>query len=186
MDIAYIKRVLEGDVDAFRYFINKYQDMAYSLAASICKSEFLAEEAAQEAFVKAFQNLDKFRQKSSFSTWFYKIVVNESLRKIKRKRLEIPHDEDSLPEEINYEFENSLQSLHELEQKEIIQNILQLMPESESLLLRLYYLNENQMEEIREITGLSISNIKVSLHRARKRFYFLLERTYRNEMYSIL
>lgn len=79
------KKVLEGDVDAFRYFVNKYQDMAYSLANSICKSEFLAEEATQEAFVKAFQNLDKFKQKSSFTTWFYKILVNESLRKIKRK-----------------------------------------------------------------------------------------------------
>ncbi|QQS50124.1 MAG: sigma-70 family RNA polymerase sigma factor [Bacteroidota bacterium] len=186
MDIAYIKKVLEGDVDAFRYFVNKYQDMAYSLANSICKSEFLAEEATQEAFVKAFQNLDKFKQKSSFTTWFYKILVNESLRKIKRKRLEVLPNEDSLPEDINPEVKNSLDALHQMEQKEIIQNILQRMPESESLLLRLYYLSEKQVEEIREITGLSLSNIKVSLHRARKRFYFLLERSYKNEMYSIL
>ena len=75
MDEQYIRRVIEGDTNAFRFIISKYKDMSFSIAISIVKSDLTAEEAVQDAFVKAFQNLRKFKFKSKFSTWLYKIVV---------------------------------------------------------------------------------------------------------------
>ena len=59
MDDLYIKKVLEGDTDVFRYFVGQYKDMAFSLSMSVVKDEFLATDVVQESFMKAFQNLKK-------------------------------------------------------------------------------------------------------------------------------
>jgi len=61
MEEAYIKRVIEGDAEAFRFLIRKYQHMAFTVAMSVVKDEFTAEEVTQEAFIKAYENLGKFR-----------------------------------------------------------------------------------------------------------------------------
>jgi RNA polymerase sigma factor (sigma-70 family) len=185
MDERNIQRVLEGDINAFRFIVSKYKDMSFSISMSIVKSELLAEEAVQDAFVKAFQNLKSFRGDSGFSTWLYRIVVNESLRKIKRKKLEISEIE-KYSDDSNFTTDESFNYLHEAEQKEIINHVMQEMPATESLLLRLFYLEENSVESISEITQLSSSNVKVTLFRARKRFYAHLEKSYKHEMRSIL
>lgn len=186
MDEQYIQKVLEGDVNSFRYFVSTYKDLAFSISVSIVKSELTAQEAVQDAFVKAFENLEKFKGNSKFSTWFYRIVVNESLRKIKQKRLnsvEISEAEHEIPVNENHD---SFKALHEVEQKEIINEVLAAMSQTESLLLRLFYLEENKIDDICEITGLNASNVKVILHRARKRFYVLLEKSLKNEIRTIL
>ena len=163
MDEQYIRRVIEGDTNAFRFIISKYKDMSFSIAISIVKSDLTAEEAVQDAFVKAFQNLRKFKFKSKFSTWLYKIVVNEA-----------------------YDEGDSLKGLNEFEQREIINSTLKQMPSSESLVLRLFYLEEYSIAEVKEVTGLNNSNVKVILHRARKRFYSVLEKSLKHELRTIL
>lgn len=186
MDEQYIEKVLSGDVNSFRYFVSTYKDLAYSISISIVKSELTAQEAIQDAFVKAFENLEKFNGNSKFSTWFYRIVVNESLRKIKQKRLnsvEINEAEHEIPMNEN---QDSFVALYEVEQKEIINEVLDAMSQTESLILRLFYLEENRVDDICEITGLNASNVKVILHRARKRFYGLLEKSLKNEIRTIL
>ena len=70
MDVLYIRKVLGGDTEAFSYFITTYKHMAFSIAMSVLKDSFLAEEAVQKAFINAFRNLDSFHQQSKFSTWF--------------------------------------------------------------------------------------------------------------------
>jgi RNA polymerase sigma-70 factor (ECF subfamily) len=80
MDEIYIRKILEGNSEEFRYIIDKYKDMAYSIAMSVVKDEFLAEEIIQTSFVKAFEGLDSFKGNSKFSTWFYRIVTNESFK----------------------------------------------------------------------------------------------------------
>jgi RNA polymerase sigma-70 factor (ECF subfamily) len=78
MDEIHIQRILEGDSEAYRFLISKYKDMAYSIAMSIIKNEYDAEEILQIAFVNAFNNLNSFRRNSKFSTWLNKIIINES------------------------------------------------------------------------------------------------------------
>jgi RNA polymerase sigma factor (sigma-70 family) len=185
MDEHYIRSVLEGDINSFRHIVSKYTDMSFSISMSIVKSELIAQEAVQDAFVKAYQNLEQFKGKSKFSTWLYKIVVNESLRKIKLKKIEVTVLDD-VKENISLTVPDSFTQLHEIEQKEIINDILTQMPVSESLLLRLYYLEENKIETISEITNLGVSNIKVTLHRARQHFYRILEQSLKHELRTIL
>ena len=76
MDESYIQKVLNGDIKSFRYFVDKYKHLLFSTSMRIIKDEQIAEEAVQDAFLKAFQGLNGFKGKSKFSTWLYKIVVN--------------------------------------------------------------------------------------------------------------
>ncbi len=88
MDEIYIKKVCDGDKDSFRYFVKQYKDMAFSIAISIVKDEFLAQEVSQDAFIKAYKALSSFNHKSKFSTWFYRIVVNEAFMNLKKRKNE--------------------------------------------------------------------------------------------------
>lgn len=171
MDEAYIRSVLNGDVPAFRHLVKKYKDRAFNLSKSIVHSDLDAEDATQDAFIQAYRNLSKFKAKSTFSTWFYRIVINESLKKIKKKKLQyIPIDEVVLNEAIPDIRIEAVEHLHEEEQRELINEILEKLKETEALLLKLYYLEEKKIDEITEITGLTKSNSKVILFRARKNF----------------
>lgn len=174
MDDVFIKKVCEGDHNAFRYFVSKYKDMAYSIAISIVKDEFRAQEISQDAFVKAFKNLSSFSGKSSFSTWLYRIVVNEALMSIRKEKRE-PFIYTNQLEEC-MENENKLTSFNEEEQTQLITEALLKLPSKESLALRLFYLQEESIKEVREITGWSEANIKVILHRARKNMSIILRK----------
>ncbi|MCK5536890.1 MAG: sigma-70 family RNA polymerase sigma factor [Bacteroidales bacterium] len=140
----YIKKVLNGDTEAFRYFVIMYKDLAFSVAVSIVKDEFTAADVVQEAFVKTFENLKSFKGKSKFSTWFYKIVINESFKIVQRKKVQYT---DSL-----IELEDvSKDELKDADQKFFVNEVLKIMLPNESLVLRLFYLNENSIKEICEI-----------------------------------
>ena len=186
MDSEYIQKVLAGDTNAFRYFIETYRDMAYSLAMSIVRNGPVAEEVTQDAFLKAYRSLGNFEQRSKFSTWLYKIVKNEGLKRIRKKAFTFADDINELNDisfaEVNY----AVTELNEKDQKYYINMVLEQLPPNDSLLLRLFYLNENSLKEIGEITGLSETNIKTILHRSRKKFYTLLNNELRHEMKSIL
>ena len=75
--------------------------MAYSLAISIVKNGQIAEEVTQDAFLKAYKSLDKFEQRSKFSTWLYKIVTNEGLKRLRKKEFKYADDVGEL-NNINY------------------------------------------------------------------------------------
>ena len=171
MDDLYIQKVCEGNDDAFRYFVRKYQDMAFTVAVSIMKDPLAAEEAVQDAFVKGFKNLKSFNRKSTFKTWFYRIVVNEALARVKKSKTEIvsfTNDYETEPVD-----ENAILSLHKEEQAYLINEALNQLPANESLALRLFYLEEESIKEVCEITGWSESNTKVILHRARKNMFLV-------------
>ena len=89
MDEFYIQKILTGDTESFRYLIKTYKDLAFSVAISVVKDEFWAEEVVQEAFVKVFQKLKWFNGRSSFKTWFYRIVINEAFQRLRSEKLQL-------------------------------------------------------------------------------------------------
>lgn len=166
MDELYIRKVLEGDPEAFRYFLKNYKDMAFHVAVSIVKDAHYAEEVVQDAFMKAFKGLQSFNRTAKFKTWFYRIVINEAfqrLRKIKREVVSFVPVEDIIFSESALLYESG-----EEQQKHMISDALNKLQPKESLALTLFYLEEYSMEEICSITGWSLSNTKIVLHRARK------------------
>ena len=170
MDELYIKKVLDGDIDAFRYFVHQYKDKAYNLAFSVLKNEFDARDAVQEAFIIAFRKLGKFRGKSKFSTWFFRIVINEALKssKLIRKEKYIADTRTDSAEPGHVEIDDIVSRD---QQKYYIDQAMQNIPSKEALALTLFYIEEYSVEEIREVTGWTESNVKVLLHRARKNMY---------------
>jgi RNA polymerase sigma-70 factor (ECF subfamily) len=186
MESEYIQKVLNGDTQAYRYFIEKYRNMAYSLAISIVKNVPTAEEVTQDAFLSAYKSLRNFEQKAKFSTWLYKIVTNEALKRLRKKNFKYADDISELNSSEYAEINNSILALTEQEQKHYINLGLERLPPNDSLILRLFYLDERNIKEIIDITGFSKTNIKTILHRARKRLFAILKEELKHEVKSIL
>lgn len=165
MDEIIIQNILRGNTEEFRHLITKYKDIAYSIAISVIKDEFYAEEIIQVAFLKAFEKLDTFKGGSKFSTWLCKIVINESFRLIKKNKIGLIYYAET-PVELTQKPEYTLK-LEEADQKRCINEGLKILAPKESLILRLFYLEECSIEEISNMTGWTNSNIKVILHRGR-------------------
>ena len=167
MDSVYIRNVLNGSTEDFRFLIRKYKDLAFSVAVAVVKNEFDAEEVVQESFIKVFQHLKSFGGKSDFKTWFYRIVINEAFKHLQKSKREIVLSTDqNIPEP--EEIEETFKGLNAAEQKWLITESLKKIPSREALGLQLFYLEGNTIDEITNLTGWSEANSKVILHRARK------------------
>lgn len=184
MDDLYIRKVLNGETEEFRYFIKQYKDLAFSVAFSVVKNEFTAAEVVQESFVKAYESLKSFKGESKFSTWLCRIVINESFKTARKEKRTVT--ENGFVSAKDYQ-ENPLvfDELKESEQKYYINACLNRLQANESLVLRLFYLAENSIKEICEMTGWSESNVKVHLHRGRKNMQELLEKMLNTEVKSL-
>ena len=187
MEDLYLKLILEGDVSKYSYFIDRYKGMAFSIAFRIVGNKEDAEEIVQDAFLKAFKSLGKFRKGSKFSTWLYRIVVNTSLSRVRTKTPKWNTlDEDDAGDIPAESVHDAYHNLDSSEQKAFIQSALDELSVEDRLLLTLYYLNENSIEEISKITGVSEDNLKMRLHRARKRIYFVMNKKLKSEIQSLL
>jgi RNA polymerase sigma factor (sigma-70 family) len=175
MDSVLVKKATSGDAEALSLLIDKYKNNAYNLAISIVKDKESAKDITQDSFLKVLENIDRFRSESKFSTWLYRIVYNESLQHIhKSKRFFITDIESSKLEnysDITLATEDKYQ---ELDLYQAMENL----EENERNIVLLFYLAEKSIKEINTITGLKIPNIKVRLHRARKKLYKSLKQEY--------
>lgn len=171
-DNIYIERVLKGEVAVFSYLVEKHKEMVFTIAMKVVHNREDAEEIAQDAFLKAYQALKTFKKESKFATWMYRIVYNTAISKTRKKQMELaPLDDIIIDNFTTDEIHESAGRLSDEEQSELINQAIQQLPEDESLLLMLFYKKENSVEDISQITGLSSSNVKVKLHRIRKKLY---------------
>jgi len=181
-DIVLIKKILAGDINAFTDIVNRYKRKGFNLAYRICRNRENSEEILQDVFLNIYLNLDKFKFSGKFSTWFYRIVYNQSISYIRKtKNLDYSIFEpdgsiDSIDEEksIVDKLTNS-ESVIYLEQA-----LGELIPEDNAL-LHLYYYDGRKIPEISVITRLSESVIKIRLFRARKKLLTILKRLLNKE-----
>ena len=186
-DQIYIERVLQGDTNAFSHLINKYKNMVFTLVVKIVKNREDAEEVAQDSFIKAYQKLDSFKGDSKFSTWLYTIAYRNALTKVRKKKLETT-DIDSYVMD-NHKDDHDFPQVEAIkngEQEKYVKQAIENLGETDSLLITLFYLNDNSIEEIQEITEMSQSNVKVRLFRARKKLYKELSLLLKEEIKTIL
>ena len=184
-DQTYIEKVLKGDTNAFAFLVEKYKVMVFSLAMKMLKSREEAEEISQDTFIKAYKNLSKFKGDSKFSTWLYKIAYRNCLDNLKKNKEKYQLD---IIDEITIKKIHSTDTiLEEISQKEraiLMKDCLNKLPEEERTLLWMFYYDELSLKEIIEITELSESNLKVRLHRARKRLLTIVEKNIEPEFIS--
>ncbi len=185
-DLKYIDKVREGDLEAFSHLVEKYKEMVYAVALKILENADDAEDIAQESFIKAYENIDAFKKEAKFSTWLYTITYRSALyykrkNKISTRNLQEQDDEAFLAT-ANAQLENFKIE----EQQRFIKLAIDSLRPIERLLITLYYIDENSIEEISTITDLSATNIKVKLFRARKKLKKRLDVLLRGESNSIL
>jgi len=165
-DTQLIKRILGGDIQGYSVLVNRHKDLAFTIACRILNNREDAEEAVQDAFVKAYRGLPGFRQDSRFSTWLFRIVYNASISKRRLQKAGIQYVDD-----LNTHPESYMTTDQEdTEERGLwVEKAMQKLPEVDRVLITLFYINESNVEEIHRITGLTRSNIKVKLFRARKK-----------------
>jgi RNA polymerase sigma factor (sigma-70 family) len=167
-----IRRAAEGDTRAYGLLVDRYSPYAMTLAMRMLKDRWDAEEALQDAFVRAFRALPGFERRSKFSTWLYRIVYNVCATMLSRRSehhelsvddgsaeetaVEIPAD-DALPDEV----------MESGEIDRFVREEIARMEEKYASILTLFLLQEMSYEEIMEVTGLPIGTVKNRLFRAR-------------------
>lgn len=160
-----IDRILAGERNLYATLVDKYKSYAYTIAMKILENRPEAEEAAQDAFVKAFQYMKNFNRQAKFSTWLYRIVFNTAISYKRKAKPALQSIEKSI-------IEYSERADHNAEQDDKQVFILQAMNklnEADRLAIQLFYMNEFSMEEVAEMMGQNINTIKVRIHRARVR-----------------
>jgi len=164
MESQIIKKAISGDSKALTILVDKYKDIAYNLALSIVKNREDAKDITQDSFLKVLENINRFRNDSKFSTWLYRIVYNQSVGFVKRESRISSVDYSLLVEtsEKNDNQEGAIEDLYKA---------INLLEDTDRNIIMLFYLAEKSIKEIAQITGLSIGNIKVILHRARKKLF---------------
>lgn len=185
-DLHYIEKVLAGDVNAYATLVNRYKDMTYTIALKILRNNEDAEEIAQDAFVKAYQSLNKFKKEAKFSTWLYRIVYNTAISKTRKKSVQkVDLSNEIIDNYSDDEIKSNLSLLENDEKKKLLNKILITLSPEESALISLYYYEENSTEDIAEIMGLSQSNVKVRLFRIRNKMNYELQQHIKNEMKEV-
>jgi RNA polymerase sigma-70 factor (ECF subfamily) len=164
-DTHLINRILEGDTAGFTVLVDRYKDMAFTIACRITGSREDAEEIVQDAFVKAFRGLSGFRQQSQFSTWLYRIVYNAAISKKRVKGIPMQRLEDhTASTDMAEEGEDAT-----ADRQALLEQAMLRLPEEDRVILTLYYIEESSIDDIHQITGLSKANVKIRLFRARKK-----------------
>jgi RNA polymerase sigma-70 factor (ECF subfamily) len=181
-DMSLVHACKEGDVEAFEQLVKRYDAKLFRVAQHITHNREDAEEAVQEAFLKAFRNLNSFQEKSQFSTWIFRITVNESLMKLRKQRhtKQVSIDGDVNPQEtitadsIADWAPNPEQLYGATELRNILRSQLQELPASLRVTFILRDIEEFSTEETAEVLALTVDAVKARLWRARLKLRQLL------------
>lgn len=182
-DIEYIRQVRSGNIGAFTVIVDRYKDMVFNVVFRIISDRQHAEDVTQDVFIKVFQSLGKFKEHSKFSTWLYRITYNTAIsatRKAKHKHMQL-HDFHE-----DYEGQEFLEDSDELNKEDklrCVEKVLQQMTAESSLLVTLYYMEDQSIADVSEITGLSQANVKIRLYRIRKYMIFEVNKLLEKDEY---
>ena len=180
-DQALVSRSQQGDAKAFEELVARHRDMIYARAYSMMRNEDEAIDLSQEAWVKAWQRLAQFQGESSFATWITRIVINlclDQLRKQKRQRTEsieaMSEESGGVERQLPIITVNPTAGLEAQELRKRINDALDKLSHEHRTALVLHEFEEMEYKEIAKTMGLTQTNVKVRLFRARKKLQTML------------
>ncbi len=183
-ELYYIEKVKSGQTQYFSYIVENYKEIVFSIALKVLKNRDDAEEMAQEVFIKVYKSLHSFRGTSKFSTWLYSITYNHCISHTRKKKYDVSSlDDVQVTEEAD---DINLDGFSDDERREYLEAALKKLPAEDYTLVILYYYKDQSVEEVAAATNLSESNVKVKLHRARKKLYTLLNDMLSDEIHALL
>jgi len=177
-----IEQIRKGNTNAFSKLVTKYQDVVFSIALKVLRNREEAEEIAQEAFIKAYRSVHTFQGKSKFSTWLFTINYNTCISHVRKNKLRTTGIDQI--QAIDEEEEADFGEFQQEDRVKYLEKALKQLSEDEYLLIVLYYYEDQSVEEISQVTGLSESNVKVKLFRARNKLHRIICDLMNKEEYS--
>jgi RNA polymerase sigma-70 factor (ECF subfamily) len=174
-ELVLVRAAKRGDIGAFEQLVHRYDRNVFRIAQHITQNREDAEDVVQDAFLKAYENLQSFQEQSKFYTWLVRIAVNEALMRLRRRRPErmvsldeeVKTDEDSMPREVADWSPNPEQLYSQSELRDILTKTIQGLPSSFRTVFVLRDVEGLSTEETAEALELSIPAVKSRLLRAR-------------------
>ena len=173
-DVELIRKILSGDDAAFSILVEKYQKSIHALAWRKIRDFHYAEEIMQDTFMKAYNKLPTLKNPNQFAGWLHVIAKRLCIDWIRKQKMVMQSLEVTHPQELD----KSSYTQHLSEQRiteraeychELVEKLLEKLPENERMVVTLYYLDEMSTKEIGEFMGVSVNTITSRLQRARKR-----------------
>lgn len=162
-----IKKIIEGEKEFFGDLVLKHQDFIFNVVNGLVRREEEARDITQEVFLKAYENIEKFRGDSKFSSWLYRIAYNLSLNWSERKG----GRETQLDEGFAGTLAEEGGTVDELFDRELvlarIKEVIEEMPLKYKVVIKLYYFEEKSYQEIADTLAIPINTVKIQLLRAR-------------------
>ena len=176
-DQEIIDSVRKGNDSDYSIIVNRYKNKAFSMLKRMLKNEFDAEEVLQDCFLKAYKSLNAFKGEAKFSTWFYRIVYNTALTRLSSQKRKTESEMTSVEDHFNLESQYGADDIEKKDHSKFVQETISKLPERYSAVITMFYLNEMTIDEISEVMGITISNVKVMLHRSRNSLRDLILKT---------
>jgi RNA polymerase sigma-70 factor (ECF subfamily) len=177
-----------GDISAFETLVGRYERKIFRLTQNITQNREDAEDAMQEAFLKAFQHLGEFQGNSRFYTWLVRIAVNQALMKLRKRRPnvvsldeELDTGEDMMPREVEDWGPSPEQRYEQTELSGILSSVIGELDPQFRVVFQLRDIEELSTEETAEALGLSVPAVKSRLLRARLKLRQKLNQHFRRE-----
>jgi len=192
-DSKLVAATKNGESQAFEFLVKRHEAKTFSIAFRITRNREDAQDVVQQSFHKAFMYIDRFQEKSSFSTWLTRIVINEGLMCLRksRSRREISLDdvksepEELFPVEIPDRGKDPAEIYEQLENERILCEEMNHLSAEFRTVVRLR-LEERTVNETAEILGLGIGAVKARLFRARQKLRVMLTRSPEFRLYRTL
>lgn len=175
-DWMIVQRVQAGDVAAFDRLILKYRERVYAMIYNMTANREDAADLSQDAFIKAFQSINRFQGQSSFFTWFYRIAVNSALTHLRRNKLRSFFSFDKIHEDAQVaEVINQLTDKKDVERDVFVHELQEKLNEAmlklsipHRTVVTLYEIDGLSHEEIAEIMDCSVGTVRSRLHYAKQ------------------
>lgn len=168
-----IRLIIKGDSQLYSEIIDRYSGKVYSTAYSYTHNQEEAKDLVQEILIKTYNSLNGFKADAKFSTWLYRIAVNSCIDWSRKKKSKvimtaISFEDTDILDIIVSDAEGPEEQLLQQENKEVIRNAVDDLPEIYKTVLILYYFEELQVQEICSILDIPKKTIETRLYRAKK------------------
>ncbi|MER9131587.1 RNA polymerase sigma factor [Mesorhizobium sp. M0768] len=169
-DMQLVGRALARDSDAFRTIIKTHNQRLYRIARGVVRNDSEAEDIVQEAYVSAFAHLESFRGDASLATWLSRIVINEALGRLRKRRRMVAMPENPQAEIIRFPLNPSDDPERTMAQRqilELVERATDSLPDAYRMVFVARVIEGLSIEETAELLGVRPETIKTRLHRAR-------------------
>ena len=159
-----VREVQSGDERAFGTLVDRYLETAYATALSVLRDAHDAEDAVQNAFIRALERIDQLKPGSPFGPWFYRVLRSTCLN-LRRREVLRSHEEIPVSAAGGRDPESDL---HRGLTRDVVTTALGELPEMQRLAVTLYDLEGYSHQEIAEILGIAVGTSRAHVHHARK------------------